>query len=448
MKYFGTDGFRGCVGKQLHALHAFQIGRYLGYYFSQKHSSTKARVIIGKDTRISGDVLEHALASGAASSGCDVYFLGVCPTPAVSYLVRTEKYDFGVMISASHNAYMDNGIKVFNASGFKLDEEIEVLVEQYIDGEISIDWAPVDNLGRMYDVHKSGLESYATWLTSLFDTNFAGMKVALDLANGSATAIAAEVIRNMQAEVTVLSNEPDGFNINLDCGSTHLGKLKQFMRNHPDYTVGLAFDGDADRLLAVDEHGNAIDGDVIMYLCAKHLKQRGQLKQDTLVTTVMSNIGLYKALENAGIRSEIVQVGDKYVSQCMFASGYSLGGEQSGHIIFGEESVTGDGLLSALHLLEVIAHSDKTMSELAKEVTIYPQLLKNVKVKDKRAALQDQDVVAQIQKVEQLLVSDGRILVRPSGTEQLIRVMVEAKSHELCDNCVRSVTEILENKAL
>lgn len=448
MKYFGTDGFRGHVNQQLNPMHAFQIGQFLGDYFRKLHPTSRPKVIIGKDTRLSGDVLEHALASGAASSGCDAYFLGVCPTPAVSYQVRYGHYDFGVMISASHNPYMDNGIKVFNALGFKLEEEIELQIERFIDGEIEVPWAGGDALGRIYEVHKEGLLQYADWLLSLISTRFTGLTVVLDLANGSATSIAKEVIERAGAKTTVISSEANGFNINENCGSTHLHQLQEAMRSAQRVDVGLAFDGDADRLLAVDDEGCVVDGDVIMYLCAKHMMEQGLLEKNTLVTTVMSNLGLFKALNQIGVNSEIVQVGDKYVSQCMFDHGYVLGGEQSGHIIFGRETVTGDGLLTALHLLEVIHQSGKKLSELVKEIEIYPQLLKNVKVLDKQAVLEDIEVCAMTEKIKSELADNGRVLVRASGTEQLIRVMVEAKTAELCDNYVSAITNIIEKKGL
>ncbi len=449
MKYFGTDGFRGQVCEQLNPHHAFQIGRFLGAYLTAD-STHKKKLLIGKDTRLSSDVLEHALASGAAASGCDVYLLGVCPTPAVSYLVRYHEYDFGVMISASHNPFQDNGIKIFNHAGFKLEEAIEQQIEAYMDGETEeLPWADGDQLGRITDVHASGIKSYANWMRSLFKQDFAGLRILADLANGSATATAKQVLEQCGAAVDVIANEPNGYNINADCGSTHLHRLQDNIRTMPgEYDLGLAFDGDADRLLAVDETGKIVDGDAIMYLCAKHLKQQGKLKDNILVTTVMSNLGLYHSLELIGVKTCQVQVGDKYVSQCMFANGYSLGGEQSGHIIFQEEAVSGDGLLTAMHLLEIVKQEGKPLSQLAAEVQIFPQRLRNIKVQDKKQAMEDHDVKQLVAKITEALGNQGRILVRPSGTEQLIRVMVEAATDELCDNYVSQVIEMIEKKGL
>lgn len=449
MKYFGTDGFRGQVCEQLNPHHAFQIGRFLGAYLANVNSHKK-KLIVGKDTRLSSDVLEHALASGAAASGCDVYLLGVCPTPAISYLVRYDEYDFGVMISASHNPFQDNGIKIFNQDGFKLEESVENKIETYMDGETEeLPWAAGDLLGRIYDIHSSGLKSYANWMISLFPHDLSGIRILADLANGSATAAARQVLEKCRANVDVIANEPNGYNINTDCGSTHLHRLQDNIKTmQGKYDVGLAFDGDADRLLAIDEMGNIVDGDAIMYLCAKHLQQQKKLKDDTLVTTVMSNLGLYRSLEQIGIQTCQVQVGDKYVSQCMFANGYSLGGEQSGHIIFQEEAVSGDGLLTAMHLLEIMKLEGKPLSELVKEVQIFPQRLRNIKVTDKKTVMEDEEICELIADITKTLGKEGRILVRPSGTEQLIRVMVEAATDELCDNYVSAVIKMIEKKGL
>ena len=445
MKYFGTDGFRGEVSKKLNVNHAFAIGQYLGYHFSK---TKKARMIIGKDTRISGDMLEHALASGAASMGVDVYLLGVTPTPVVSYLIRKEGFDFGVMISASHNPYVDNGIKVFNGKGFKLEEEVELLVEEYLDSaRDTLEVVSGEKIGRIIDIHDSGLSKYADWLHEVCPYNFEGMNILVDLANGSATAIAAKVLESYGAKVDVISNEPNGVNINNGCGSTHLELLSSKMVAG-DYDLGLAFDGDADRLLAVDDHGRVVDGDIIMYLCASHMHEKNELHGDTLVVTVMSNIGLHKALNAKGIDRKITAVGDKYVSECLFRDNYSLGGEQSGHIIFKELSVTGDGLLTAIHLLNVVKESGRSLHALRDDIEIYPQVLKNIRVKDKNTTLNDEEVNAAIDKVANRLGDNGRILVRPSGTEELIRVMVEAASDDLCHECVDSVIRVIEEKGL
>lgn len=445
MKYFGTDGFRGEVSSKLNANHAFAIGQYLGYYFSK---NKKSRMLIGKDTRISGDVLEHALASGAASMGVDVYLLGVTPTPVVSYLIRKENFDFGAMISASHNPYVDNGIKIFNGEGFKLEETVELLIEEYIDSDRnSLEFVNGEKIGRIVDIHEAGLSKYADWLHEVCPYDFSGMHVLVDLANGSATAIAAKVLKSYGAKVDVISNEPNGININYGCGSTHLDMLCSKMVEG-DYDLGLAFDGDADRLLAVDDHGRVVDGDVIMYLCARYMHEHNELHGDTLVVTVMSNIGLHKALKEIGIDTKTVAVGDKYVSECLFADNFSLGGEQSGHIIFKDKAVTGDGLLTALHLLHVIKESGRSLHSLKDDIVIYPQVLKNVRVKDKKTTLNDEDVKRVIDKVSAKFTDNGRILVRPSGTEELIRVMVEAETDEICHECVDEVIRVIEEKGL
>lgn len=444
MKYFGTDGFRGKVSDKLNANHAFVIGQYLGHHFA---STKKAKMIVGKDTRLSSDMLEHALAAGAASMGVDVYLLGVTPTPAVSFLIRNDEFDMGAMISASHNPYEDNGIKLFNSKGFKMQEEVELLIEAYIDSDERLPFVSGDKIGKIIDFHEEGLSKYANWMHEVCPFDFSGMKVLCDLANGSATAIAKRVLEGFNAEVTVISNEPTGTNINNGCGSTHL-ELLQSKIVEGNYDIGLAFDGDADRLLAVDNLGQVIDGDVIMYLCGKYMKEIGTLNRDVVVTTVMSNIGLYKAFNECGISTEKVSVGDKYVSECLFRENYSLGGEQSGHIIFADKAVTGDGLLSALHLLHVLNQSEKTSSELRNSIKIYPQVLKNIRVQDKKIAMEDSDVLAEIDKVAQMLGDNGRILVRASGTEELVRVMVEAESDDLCVRFVDQVIDVIKNKGL
>lgn len=444
MKYFGTDGFRGKVSDRLNANHAFVIGQYLGHYFA---SNKKAKMIVGKDTRLSSDMLEHALAAGAASMGVDVYLLGVTPTPAVSFLIRHDEFDMGAMISASHNPYQDNGIKLFNAEGFKMQEEVELLIENYIDSDERLPFVSGNRIGKIIDFHEEGLSKYAEYMHEVCPFDFSGMKILCDLANGSATAIAKRVLEGFKAEVTVISNEPNGTNINNGCGSTHL-ELLQSKIIEGNYDVGLAFDGDADRLLAVDNLGQVIDGDVIMYLCGKYMKENGSLNRNVVVTTVMSNIGLYKAFNECGISTEKVAVGDKYVSECLFRENYSLGGEQSGHIIFKDKAVTGDGLLTALHLLHVIKQSGKSSSELRNLLKIYPQVLKNIRVQDKKIAMEDSDVLAEVDKVASLLGDNGRILVRASGTEELFRVMVEAESDELCMRYVDQVIEVIKNKGL
>ena len=445
MKYFGTDGFRGKVSEKLNANHAFMIGQYLGHHFAS--SGKKPKMLVGKDTRLSGDVLEHALAAGAASMGVDVYLLGVTPTPVVSFLILNDKFDMGAMISASHNPYEDNGIKLFNSEGFKLQEELELLIESYIDGNDQLPFVSGEKIGKIVDFHEEGLTKYATWLHEVCPFDFSGMNVLCDLANGSATAIAKRVLEGFGAAVTVISDSPTGVNINNGCGSTHL-ELLQSKIAEGNYDIGLAFDGDADRLLAVDNCGQIIDGDIIMYLCGKYMKEHNSLNQNVVVTTVMSNIGLYKAFNECGISTEKVSVGDKYVSECLFRENYSLGGEQSGHIIFADKAVTGDGLLTALHLLHVVNQSGKTSSELRNSIKIYPQVLKNIRVQDKKIAMEDSEVLAEVDKVAQLLGDNGRILVRASGTEELVRVMVEAETDELCTQYVDQVIEVIKNKGL
>ncbi len=442
-RYFGTDGVRGEANRDLTPTMAYKIGRYLGYYYD---TDTLGPIIIGKDTRLSGDMLESALAAGAAESGADVVLLGVCATPAISYFVTTHRYACGVMISASHNPYTDNGIKVFSHEGTKINDEIERLIEDYMDDLSQIPAAHAENIGRIL-VRPEIYEDYLQNLKDSVKLDLSGKRILLDLANGSATSSAEKVLRDLGGELTVLNKDPDGLNINRGCGSTHPEEMLAEMKKG-GYDAGLAVDGDADRLIACDEKGNLVDGDRIMYILGCWLKERGELKDDTVVTTVMSNIGLYKALEAKGLHYEQTAVGDKYVYDCMLKNDFKLGGEQSGHIILKDKETTGDGLMSALALLQAMQDSHKTLSELAEEVVLYPQLLVNVKVRDKEAAQNDPDVRRQVAKVTEELGSDGRILVRPSGTEPLLRVMVEAKSDQICRKMVDSVVEILKQKGL
>lgn len=443
MKYFGTDGFRGEANVTLTAEHAFKIGRFLGNYFrDEKH---RVRVVVGKDTRLSGYMYETALAAGLTASGADVYEIHVTTTPSISYLIRKEGFDFGIMITASHNPYTDNGIKVINGSGHKLEEEIEEKIEAYIDGEIEeLPYATGENLGRCYD-YKEGKEIYKQYLINLVKHSFEGKVVALDLSNGSASRIAGVIFEQLGAEVHMIHNEPDGMNINRHCGSTHIEKLQEFVKKI-GADAGFAYDGDADRCLAVDENGAVMSGDHIMYLCGVYLKEQGKLKDDMVVTTVMSNMGLYKAFDRAGIRYEQTAVGDKYVCASMMEHGYMLGGEQSGHIIFREHAVTGDGILTSLMMMEAMLSKEKKLSELATDLKIYPQLLVNVRVKDKLAAREDADVIAAEKEVENSLGEEGRLLLRESGTEPLIRVMVEAGTDELCRENVYKVIDVLKEK--
>ena len=446
-KYFGTDGFRGEANVTLTVEDAYKVGRFLGWYYGQKTKADRCRVVIGKDTRRSSYMFEYSLVSGLTASGADVYLLHVTTTPSVSYVVRTEEFDCGIMISASHNPYYDNGIKVINERGEKLEEETIEKIESYLDGEMGeIPFAKRDAIGRTVD-YAAGRNRYIGYLISLATRSFKNMRVGLDCANGSASAIAKNVFDALGAETHVINNTPDGLNINTNCGSTHIGGLQKYVvENHLD--VGFAYDGDADRCLAVDSEGKLVDGDKILYVCGKYMKEQDTLVNNTVVTTVMSNFGLYKAFEREGISYEKTAVGDKYVYENMSQNGHCLGGEQSGHIIFSKHATTGDGILTSLKLMEVILEKKETLAKLADEVQIYPQVLKNVRVKDKEAAQADRDVQAEVQKVSDALGDTGRILVRPSGTEPLIRVMVEAPTDEICGKYVAQVVEMIEKKGL
>ena len=446
-KYFGTDGFRGEANVTLTVEDAYKVGRFLGWYYGQKTKADRCRVVIGKDTRRSSYMFEYSLVSGLTASGADVYLLHVTTTPSVSYVVRTEEFDCGIMISASHNPYYDNGIKVINGRGEKLEEETIEKIESYLDGEMGeIPFAKRDAIGRTVD-YAAGRNRYIGYLISLATRSFKNMRVGLDCANGSASAIAKNVFDALGAETHVINNTPDGLNINTNCGSTHIEGLQKYvLENHLD--VGFAYDGDADRCLAVDSEGKLVDGDKILYVCGKYMKEQGTLVNNTVVTTVMSNFGLYKAFEREGISYEKTAVGDKYVYENMSQNGHCLGGEQSGHIIFSKHATTGDGILTSLKLMEVILEKKETLAKLADEVQIYPQVLKNVRVKDKEAAQADRDVQAEVQKVSDALGDTGRILVRPSGTEPLIRVMVEAPTDEICGKYVAQVVEMIEKKGL
>ena len=449
MKYFGTDGFRGEANVVLTVEHAYKVGRFLGAYF-RREDGTKARIVIGKDTRISGYMLENALVSGLTASGADAYEMYVTTTPSISYMVRKEKFDCGIMISASHNPYYDNGIKIIDSDGFKLSADIERKIERYIDeGSPEIPLSTKDAIGKCFD-YSEGKITYAHYLEDLVraseeDKPFEGRTVALDLSNGSAYKIAPQVFEELGAHVIARNHEPGGTNINRDCGSTHIDTLQQLVYD-TGADVGFAYDGDADRCLAVDEEGKVIDGDHILYLCAKHMRDLGKLKSDTVVTTVMSNIGLYKALDELGINYEQTAVGDKYVSENMMANDYSIGGEQSGHIIFSEHAVTGDGILTSLMIMQAWLASELPLSELTSDLHIYPQLLVNVKVADKEAALSDPEVIKAADEVSEELGDSGRLLLRESGTEPLIRVMVEAETDALCSEKVNKITDVLKSR--
>ena len=441
-KYFGTDGFRGEANVNLTVEHAFRVGRFLGYYYGKEH---KARIVIGKDTRRSGSMFEYSLVAGLTASGADVYLLHVIPTPAVSYVVRKEGFDCGIMITASHNPFYDNGIKVINGQGYKLEADIEQLIEDYIDGKTEeVPYARRDAIGKTVDF-TAGRDRYIDYLASLTTGSYKGMKVGLDLANGSATTVAKEVFEALGAETYVINSEPDGLNINTNCGSTHIEGLQKLVVEKK-LDVGFAYDGDADRCLAVDGNGNLVEGDHIMYLCGKHMKERGELTNNTVVTTVMSNIGLYLAFDELGIRYEKTAVGDKYVHENMMQNGHVIGGENSGHIIFMKHATTGDGVLTSLKVMEVMTESGKGLSDLVSGLTIYPQRLVNVRVTDKKEAQADAEVRAKVEEVAKLLGNEGRILVRESGTEPLVRVMVEAKTDELCIKYTDAVVETLQNR--
>ena len=443
-RYFGTDGFRGEANIDLTVEHAFKVGRYLGWYYG-KRVGKRARVLIGKDTRRSSYMLEDALSCGLTASGADVYLLHVTTTPSVSYVTRSEEFDCGVMISASHNPYYDNGIKLLNDRGEKMDEETISYIEAYLDGEADeVPYATRENLGSTHD-YAAGRNRYIGYLISLATRSYRGMRIGLDCANGSAWMIAKSVFNALGAKTYVIHDEPDGLNINRGCGSTHIEALREFvLSNHLD--VGFAFDGDADRCLAVDEKGNVVDGDLIMYLCARYMKERGQLANNTVVTTVMSNFGLYKAFEAAGIEYEKTAVGDKYVYENMVTNGHRIGGEQSGHIIFSQYATTGDGILTAIKVMEVLMEKKTVLSELVSPVRIYPQVLKNIRVRSKPEAQNDPDVQAAVSAVAEALGSTGRILVRESGTEPLIRVMVEGETQQLCNEYVDRVIEVIRAK--
>ena len=444
-KYFGTDGFRGEANVNLTVEDAFKVGRFLGWYYGQKAQDSRCRVVIGKDTRRSSYMFEYSLVAGLTASGADVYLLHVTTTPSVSYVVRTEEFNCGIMISASHNPYYDNGIKVINERGEKLEEEVIEKIEEYLDGKTAeIPLAKRDAIGRTVDF-AAGRNRYIGYLISIATRSFKNMKVGLDCANGSAFAIAKNVFDALGAETHVISNNPDGININTNCGSTHIGQLQQYVKEHK-LDVGFAYDGDADRCLAVDENGEVVDGDKIMYICGKYMKEQGTLVNNTVVTTIMSNFGLYKAFEREGINFEKTAVGDKYVYENMAQNGHCLGGEQSGHIIFSKNATTGDGILTSLKVMEVILEKKQTLGKLASEIQIYPQVLKNVKVKSKDEAQDDADVQAEVQKVAEALGDTGRILLRQSGTEPVIRVMVEAPTDETCEKYVDQVIDVMKAK--
>lgn len=455
-KYFGTDGFRGEANQTLTADHAYKIGRFLGWYYGeqkkQNGEDSPARIVIGKDTRRSSYMFEYALAAGLTASGADAYLLHVTPTPSVAYIARVDKFDCGIMISASHNPYYDNGIKLINGNGEKMDEDTISYVEAYLDGNLEvfgrtyseIPFAHRGRIGRTVD-YASGRNRYIDYLISLGMYSLKGMKVGLDCANGASWSIAKVVFDALGAKTFVINAEPDGANINDNAGSTHIEGLQKFVVEQ-GLDVGFAYDGDADRCLCVDEKGQVITGDHILYIYGRYMKERGKLLTNTIVTTVMSNFGLYKALDELGIEYSKTAVGDKYVYEYMTQNGCRIGGEQSGHIIFSKYASTGDGILTSIKIMEVIMARKKPLSQLAAPLQIYPQVLENVKVSDKQAAQSDERVQAAVRKAADMLGDSGRILVRESGTEPLVRVMVEARSEEFCRKLVNDVVSVIREQ--
>ncbi len=442
-KYFGTDGFRGEANQTLTFDHAIKIGRFLGWYYGANQGK-KAKILIGKDTRRSSYMFEYALCTGLMASGADAYIMHVTTTPSVAYITRVDEFDCGIMISASHNPYYDNGIKLLNGNGEKMEEDLILKVEDYIDGKLEIPAAAREDIGRTVD-YVNGRNRYIGHLISMSKYGFKGKRVGLDVANGAAWQIAKSVFEALGAKTYVINDEPNGYNINTDCGSTHIEHLQKLVVDQ-GLDVGFAFDGDADRCLAVDEKGNVVTGDHIIYIYGLYMKERGKLLNNKVVTTVMSNFGLYKALDRVGIEYEKTKVGDKYVYENMLETGNRIGGEQSGHIIFSKYETTGDGILTSLKIMEAMLAKERPLSELAAPVIFYPQVLKNVRVKSKPDAQNDPGVQAAVQKVADELGDTGRILVRESGTEPVIRVMVEADTEEICERHVDSVIDVIKAK--
>lgn len=450
-RYFGTDGFRGEANKNLTVEHAYKVGRFIGWYYHQM-TGKKCKVVIGKDTRRSSYMFEYSLVAGLTASGADAYLLHVTTTPSVSYVTRTEDFDCGIMISASHNPFYDNGIKLINGNGEKMDEKTISYIEDYIDGKMNlfgeemtdVPFAVREEIGCTVD-YAAGRNRYVGYLISLATYSYKNMRVGLDCANGSSWMIAKSVFDALGAKTYVINAEPDGTNINNHAGSTHIEVLQKFVKDN-NLDVGFAYDGDADRCIAVDEKGNVVDGDLILYIYGKYMKERGKLLNNTVVTTIMSNFGLYKAFDEAGINYEKTAVGDKYVYENMVQNGHRIGGEQSGHIIFSKYATTGDGILTSMKMMEVILAKKLPLSKLAEPVTIYPQVLKNVRVKSKPEAQNDPDVQEAVAKVAEMLGDTGRILVRESGTEPVIRVMVEAETESLCEKYVDQVIDVIKSK--
>ena len=444
-KYFGTDGFRGEANVNLTVEHAYKVGRFLGWFYGKNHENGKAKIVIGKDTRRSSYMFEYSLVAGLTASGADAYLLHVTTTPSVSYVVRTEDFDCGIMISASHNPFYDNGIKLINDKGEKMREDVINEIEKYLDGDMEeLPYATREKIGCTVD-YTAGRNRYMGYLMSLAIYSFKDMRIGLDAANGSAWSLAKGVFDALGAKTYVINAQPDGTNINENCGSTHIEGLQALVkREHLD--VGFAFDGDADRCLCVDENGNVITGDHILYIYGCYMKDRDKLVGNKVVTTVMSNFGLYKAFDAAGIEYEKTAVGDKYVYECMSEHGYRIGGEQSGHIIFSKYATTGDGIITALKIMQAMIGRKKTLSQLAAPLSIYPQVLKNVRVTDKTEAQNDAAVKEAVSKVAEELGGNGRILVRESGTEPVVRVMVESGSTEKCEMYVDRVIDVIRQR--
>lgn len=444
-KYFGTDGFRGEANVNLTVEHAYKVGRFLGWYYGRNHENGKAKIVIGKDTRRSSYMFEYSLVAGLTASGADPYLLHVTTTPSVSYVVRTEDFDCGIMISASHNPYYDNGIKLINSLGEKMGQDVIDEIEKFLEGDLEdLPYATREKIGCTVD-YVAGRNRYMGYLMSLAIFSFKGMRIGIDAANGSAWTLAKSIFDALGAKTYVIHAEPDGTNINYNCGSTHMEGLQDLVRReHLD--IGFAFDGDADRCLCVDENGDIVTGDHILYIYGCYMKKREKLIGNKVVTTVMSNFGLYKAFDTAGIEYEKTAVGDKYVYECMSENGYRIGGEQSGHIIFSKYATTGDGIITALKVMQVIMDTKKTLSQLTAPLVIFPQVLKNIRVTDKTEAQNDPEVKAAVDAVAEKLGGDGRILVRESGTEPVVRVMVEANSTETCEKYVEEVIEVIKRK--
>ena len=456
-KYFGTDGFRGEANAELTSDKAYRVGRFLGWYYSsrlsgQQKSNYKPRIVIGKDTRLSSYMLEYSIVAGITASGADAYMLHVTTTPSVSYVTRLDEFDCGIMITASHNPFYDNGIKVINRYGEKLDDATTELIENYIDGNLEglgingddLPWAKRERIGRIVD-YVAGRNRYVGYLISLASNSYKKLRIGIDCANGASWSIAKSVFAALGAQVEVIGDEPDGLNVNRDCGSTHIENLCHLVREkHLD--IGFAFDGDADRCIAVDENGNEVDGDKMLYILGRRLMSRGMLNGNTVVSTVMSNSGFVKSLKRAGIESAVTTVGDRYVYECMQQNDYSLGGEQSGHIIIKKYATTGDGILTAIMIAEEVCDTKKTLSELCENVLVYPQYTKNVRVNSKAAAVSDEAVSAAVKEAEAEIAGEGRVLLRQSGTEPVVRIMVEAKTYDDCLRHAENISNVLKER--